>query len=204
MRSKAFEAPGSPGPSRAPIRGAVRIRTARISDLPRLVAHRRAMFFAIGGFSERDLAKADPVYRRWLRGRLRSGTAHALVAVVAGRPVGSAVSWLREDQPRPGWPSLRVPYILSVYVDPAQRGRGIASRLTKELVDWAIARGYPRSILHASTFGRSLYRKLGFRRTWEMRFGGPYRSGPAGRHPRDRPLRASGRSRPRGRRRRTR
>jgi hypothetical protein len=30
-------------------------------------------------------------------------------------------------------------------------------------------RGLSRITLHASPFGRSVYRKLGFERTWEMR-----------------------------------
>jgi GNAT superfamily N-acetyltransferase len=136
------------------------------------------MFAAIGGFSEADLEAADLVYRRWIRPRLRSGRAWAVVARARGRAVGSAVVWLRDDQPRPGSPALRIPYILSVFVDPDFRGQGIASGMTQALVGWAARRGYPRVVLHASGFGRSVYRRLGFERTWEMRFGGPYRSGP--------------------------
>jgi GNAT superfamily N-acetyltransferase len=132
------------------------------------------MWGDIGGFSEPDVAAADPVYRRWLRPRLRSGKAWAVLAMDHGGPVGSAVVWLRDDQPRPGAPGLRVPYILSVYVDPGHRGRGIASRMTGSLLEWAKGRGYPRTVLHASKLGRSVYARLGFERTWEMRYGGAY------------------------------
>jgi predicted acetyltransferase len=31
-------------------------------------------------------------------------------------------------------------------------------------------RGYPSVVLHASEEGRSVYRRLGFERTWEMRY----------------------------------
>lgn len=136
------------------------------------------MFRAIGGFTRPDLDAADPVYRRWIAARLRTGRAVAVVARRGGAPVGSAVAWLREDQPRPGAPRRLVPYLMSVFVEPAERGRGIASRMTVFLLDWARESGYPRTVLHASKFGRSVYRRLGFRRTWEMRWGPPHRSGP--------------------------
>jgi|SRR5579871_4889044 len=177
---------GDRPPGNDPRRSApVSLRSATARDVPVLVAHRRAMFFAMGGFPEAELAAADPVYRRWIRTRLASGRAHALIAETDGVPRGSAVCWLREDQPRPGSPRLRLPYILSVYVAPEHRGRGIAGRLTRGLVDWAMGQGYPRTTLHASRFGRSVYRRLGFARTWEMRFGGSHRKGPEARVPRD-------------------
>jgi len=155
-----------------------RVQGAKASDVDLLVAHRQAMFAAIGGFSPADLEASDPVYRRWIRPRLRDGRAGAVVARSGDEPVGSAVIWLREDQPRPGAPKLLVPYIMSVYVDPRFRGLGIATQLTRALIAWAAQRGYFRVLLHASVFGRSVYRRLGFERTWEMRWGGPYRSGP--------------------------
>jgi GNAT superfamily N-acetyltransferase len=161
--------PGSPRPAGA-------LRPAGLSDLDLLVAHRRAMFQDIGGFTSVDLAAADPVYRRWIRGRLRSGRAHAVVAEAAGRTIASAVVWFREDQPRPSAPTLRVPYLMSVYVEPEFRGNGIATRLTETLVERSSSHGYPRVLLHASRFGRTVYARLGFERTWEMRLGRPHRS----------------------------
>ncbi len=154
------------------------IRPARLREVGILVAHRRAMFWAIGGFSVADLDAADPVYRRWIVPRLRSGRAEGVVAWAGREPVGSAVVWYREDQPRPSAAALRIPYLMSVYVEPGFRGRGIASRLTEALVARARRHGYRRVVLHASKFGRSVYARLGFERTWEMRLGGSYQSGP--------------------------
>src|SRR5271156_760730 len=112
----------------------IRLRPGEGSDAELLVGHRRAMFAAIGGFTEKDLAEADPVYRKWIRARLRSGRAEAVMAESEGRILGSAVVWYRDDQPRPGSPALRAPYLMSVYVEPEFRGRGIATRLTSALV----------------------------------------------------------------------
>lgn len=166
-------ATGRSGDARAGAEGrAPVLRRARAADIETLVAHRRAMFFAIGGHTTAELDRADPVYRRWIRARLAERRAVAMLATRQGRPVGSAVLWLREEQPRPGRGPPGLPYVMSVFVAPAERGQGIAGRLTDALVRWARSRGYGRITLHATRFGRSVYRRLGFERTWEMRLGG--------------------------------
>ena len=177
-------------------RHAVALRRATASDLATLVAHRRAMFFALGGHGERELAASDAPYRRWIRGRLATRRAIGLVATRPGLGiVGSAVMWFREDQPRPGVRRLRVPYLMSVYVEPRSRGGGVATALTERLVAEAARLGYPRVVLHASRFGRSVYGRLGFERTWEMRYGPTYRRGPDSATPRDEAAGRRGRAR---------
>lgn len=129
------------------------------------------MWSAIGHRTEAEISEHDGRYRRWARPRLASGE---LVGVVAespeGRPVGSGLVWFRSDQPRPKIPMLTIPYILSMYTDPGWRGRGIASEIVRRLVVACRTRGYPSVVLHASEQGRSVYRHLGFERTWEMRY----------------------------------
>lgn len=167
-------------------RGGFALRAARAADLELLVAHRRRMWEAIGGgFTDAEMARHDRAYRPWLRRRLGSGLAAAVVAWEGRRAVGSGLVWLREDQPRPGSPHQRMPYILSIYTVPDRRGAGIASEVTGWLVAWAREQGYSRVLLHASRFGRGVYRRLGFARTWEMRLGGSFRHGPESRRPLD-------------------
>jgi GNAT superfamily N-acetyltransferase len=74
-----------------------------------------------------------------------------------------------EQQPRPGLPARLEPYLLSMYTDPAYRGRGLASRIVRATMTWARRNGYRRMTLHAAPLGRGVYRKHGFERTWEMR-----------------------------------
>jgi GNAT superfamily N-acetyltransferase len=138
-----------------------------------------------GGFSPKELDRHDRAYRGWLRSRLASGSAGAVVAWEGSRAVGSGLVWLREDQPRPGTTRLKMPYILSIFTVPDRRGSGIATGVTRWLVAWARTRGYQRVLLHASRFGRGVYRKLGFDRTWEMRLGGSFRHGPERKTPAD-------------------
>ena len=65
--------------------------------------------------------------------------------------------------------------LLNVYTESEWRGRGLASRLVREILDWAIARKLQRVNLHASDDGRSVYERLGFVPTNEMRFTVPVR-----------------------------
>ncbi|HWH07967.1 MAG TPA: GNAT family N-acetyltransferase, partial [Candidatus Thermoplasmatota archaeon] len=122
-----------------------------------------------GTYPETALAEADAPYRRWLRPRLRSGSLVAWVAEARGRPVASACVWVQPVQPRPTMPGGRIPYLLSVYVDPAHRGRGLATRLTKAAIAWCEAEGHAKLALHASAQGRGVYERLGFEPTTEMR-----------------------------------
>jgi GNAT superfamily N-acetyltransferase len=59
--------------------------------------------------------------------------------------------------------------ILNVYTEPEFRRRGIARQIVVTILDWAQQRGLRTINLHASNEGRSLYEKLGFEATNEMR-----------------------------------
>lgn len=116
-----------------------------------------------------DLDGADRVYRAWARTRLRKGTLQAWVAEASGEIVAGGALWLQPVQPRPGFPQGLTPYLLSMYTEPAWRGRGIARRIVQRAIAWCRAQGYPRTTLHASEMGRSVYEALGYERTWEMK-----------------------------------
>lgn len=163
------------------------LRWAGPSDVATLVEHRRRMFEAMARYAPEQLACHDGRYRRWISSRLRSGRAAAVIAWEGSRPVASAVVWLRESQPRPVSAQLVTPYILSVFVAPDRRHRGLGGQVTKALVDWSTQRGFSRVVLHASPFGRGLYERLGFERSWEMRTGGSSVPGPDPERPLDEP-----------------
>ncbi len=129
------------------------------------------MWEEIGGFTAAELDRADGAYRRWVE---RERRAHRFRAYVVeeppGRPVASGALWRSPAQPRPGALAREsMPYLLSMYTDPAERGRGIASDLVCAMVDWARAHGYRRVYLHASKLGRGVYARLGFEDGNEMR-----------------------------------
>jgi GNAT superfamily N-acetyltransferase len=148
---------------------AVRLRRATVQDLDLLVRHRRRMWEDIGGFTLAQLDAADPVYRRWARARLRSGTLVGWVAVVDGVAAASGCVWIQPVQPHPRWARGLQPYLLSMFTEPEQRGRGLAKRIVKAATEWCRTQGYPRFALHASDAGRPIYEGLGWARSWEMR-----------------------------------
>ncbi|MGP8159054.1 MAG: GNAT family N-acetyltransferase [Thermoplasmata archaeon] len=157
--------------SRLPPRTRVTYRRVTIADLPLLVDHRHRMWSDIATRSEREITEHDARFRRWARSLLANGE---LIGWVAESPTGSVIGsgcvWFHPDQPRPGIPSLVSPYILSMYTEPAWRGRGTATRIVRELVRDCRQAGYPNVELHGSRFGRRIYGRLGFERTWEMRY----------------------------------
>ena len=147
-----------------------RVRIATPKDLDLLVRHRRGMWVDISHFNEQQLDAGDRTYRRWARPRLRSGT---LVGFILEAPPGEAVAsgclWMMPRQPRPMVQSLTVPYLLSMFTEPEHRGKGYASRIVREAVQWARTHGHDAVTLHASDYGESIYRREGFKRTVEMR-----------------------------------
>ena len=61
--------------------------------------------------------------------------------------------------------------IINVFTEPKWRRRGVAELLLRRIVDWARTEEIDRIVLHASNEGRSLYERLGFVASNEMRFG---------------------------------
>jgi GNAT superfamily N-acetyltransferase len=147
-----------------------RIRPIAARDLDLLVAHRRKMWMEVHYAKKRRLDEADAVYRRWIQRQRKTRRLHGVVAVdAAGRPLASGCVWLYEVHPRPGRPGPYEPYIMSMYTEPEARGRGLATRIVRELLRWCRARGFGGAFLHASDAGRPIYAKLGFTPTREMR-----------------------------------
>ncbi len=147
-----------------------RVRLATANDLGLLVRHRRGMWVDIAHFTEAQLDAGDRGYRRWARPRLRSGTLVGFILETpGGKSVASGCLWVMPRQPRPMVRRLLVPYLMSMFTDPAHRGKGYASRIVREAVRWARTHGYDAVTLHASEYGESVYRRAGFRRTSEMR-----------------------------------
>jgi len=71
-------------------------------------------------------------------------------------------------------------HLISMWVAPGARGRGVARALVRALAAWACTRGATRVLLfvqEANTPARALYEKLGFASTGDRAPLGPGRSG---------------------------
>jgi GNAT superfamily N-acetyltransferase len=168
---------------------AFKIRKAQPEDIDLLIEHRRMMFTEMAQPNDVDLKIMEGAYRIWALDLMKRGLFHGYVVTTArGKPAASGCVWLREEQPRPGRAQSLFPYVLSVYTRPEFRRNGLASMVMEEAMDWARKEGYQRILLHASVTGRKVYRKLGWKRTWEMEyhFEPVKRSARSGRSPRAR------------------
>ncbi|MGZ3505938.1 MAG: GNAT family N-acetyltransferase [Vulcanimicrobiaceae bacterium] len=85
--------------------------------------------------------------------------ANASSIIWGERIVGTAGALVRDGYPT-AIHGIRTGYIFGVRVEPAYRGNGIATRLTRACIEIR---------LHASDAGRPIYERLGFSPTNEMR-----------------------------------
>ncbi|MGP8068969.1 MAG: GNAT family N-acetyltransferase [Candidatus Bathyarchaeia archaeon] len=124
----------------------------------------------MGEKNRAKLVEESRIFRGWLRPRLKTGRVVGWVAETGrGDIVAGGIVWLRPIVSRPGVQHLVQPFLLSMYTEPKWRGRGLASRIVDEAVKWAKKNGYKEIRLHASSIGRRVYLRRGFRRTWEMK-----------------------------------
>ncbi len=134
-----------------------------------LAEQRHRMFADMYSPPKRDLAVHDAAFPRWVRKQMRAKRLVCfLVETSDGEVVGGGSLWLRDVQPYPGFPGGKIPYLMSMYTDPAYRGSGIATLVVKRAMAWSKARGFPSMSLHASRMGKPLYEKLGWERSSEM------------------------------------
>jgi GNAT superfamily N-acetyltransferase len=155
----------------------IRLATAQDADI--IAWHRARMFQDMGDVSgdafEILRTKSRTRLEEWIEkgnyiGWLATPADHAEM-VVAGAgvqlqpilPLPVDVSTIGEGQQGT---------IVNVFTEPQWRRRGIAGLLIQEIIIWSNNERLDRLILHASDEGRSIYEKLGFAASNEMRFVG--------------------------------
>ena len=147
-----------------------RLRRASLDDLELLVRHRRGMWEEILEAPSKSMDAADRAYRRWARQRMRDREMVGwIIETDRGEAVASGCVWLMPSQPRPLWNGTVSPYLMSMYTERGHRGRGHATRITREAIRWSRAQGYTTLLLHASRFGKAIYLREGFVEANEMR-----------------------------------
>jgi GNAT superfamily N-acetyltransferase len=149
------------------------IRRATVDDVPVIVRHRRAMFTDMGHTDPAALAAMEASFAPYLARALDDGLYRGWLAQTQdGCVIASGGLIVHEWPSRPVNPAEpRRAYILNVYTEPEYRGRGIARRIMRDIVEWCRALGFRSVSLHASVFGRPLYESMGFEPTNEMRLG---------------------------------
>ena len=107
-----------------------------------------------------------------------SGEYIGWLAMSAAKPelvIAGAGVQLRRVLPHPAnehaFAEGRQAVIINVFTEPEWRRQGIGEVLMKEIIKWSKEEKLDRLVLHASKDGRSLYERLGFVLTNEMKYG---------------------------------
>jgi GNAT superfamily N-acetyltransferase len=157
------------------------IRRADVEDAAVIARHRARMFHDMGEISDEALDDFLTASQAWTERALASGEYIGWLAAAQREPaivVAGAGVQLRQVPPHPCRPSRdgvfaqgRHAIVLNVFTEPEWRNRGAAAFLMEEIVRWAREEKLDRLVLHASSQARSLYERMGFVATNEMRFG---------------------------------
>jgi GNAT superfamily N-acetyltransferase len=141
--------------------------------------HRARMFQDMGDVSGDAFEILHEKARTRLEQWIDNGNYIGWVATPADKPemiVAGAGVQLQPILPRPVDVSTigegRQGTIVNVFTEPQWRRRGIASLPIKEIIIWSKNEQIDQLVLHASDEGRSIYERLGFIASNEMRFVG--------------------------------
>lgn len=146
------------------------LKLATTADLGVLTEQRIAMYRDIHPDLALDYAGYARTYKAWVRKMMRKKKFVSFLALNRIKePVAGGSLWVRETQPSARYPGTEVPYLISMYTRPDNRGKGLATLIVKEAIRWAKEQGYTRLTLHASKMGEPVYTRLGFEPTTEMR-----------------------------------
>ncbi|MGD0611105.1 MAG: GNAT family N-acetyltransferase [Anaerolineales bacterium] len=143
------------------------IEIATAADLARIVEMKLAMFQE-GGHADLLASDAREVIQRDYRSLYRRGLARHFVMREGGRIVASAGAFLKSDLPYRYFATPFYGFIGDVYTEPAYRGRGMATQLTREAIAWLAGHGVMEVRLLAFDAARQIYIRMGFRPTDEM------------------------------------
>lgn len=154
------------------------LRRATTADSGVMARHRAEMFRDMGELPDALYDMLIDASRAYFTEAVADGRYVAWVAEArepAGAVIAGAGIQLRELLPRPDARRGRLVrgpqgLIVNVFTERPWRRRGIAAALMRELMDWCRDHGIEHLVLHASDQGRSLYEKLGFAATNEMRY----------------------------------
>jgi RimJ/RimL family protein N-acetyltransferase len=157
------------------------VRRATIEDANVIAQHRARMFQDMGEITDSAYDQFVEATRKWNERALADGEYVGWLAFPEQEPdriVAGAGVQRRLVPPHPARPAGqelfakgRHAIVLNVFTEPEWRRRGIAMLLMDAVLDWARAEQLDRLVLHASSEARSLYDRLGFVATNEMRFG---------------------------------
>lgn len=147
---------------------AITLRPLRAGDHAHVVAQREAMFREAGRHDAEAITRMSEAFAPWLAPRLADGRYFGWLAEQQGAVVaGLGMMWL-DWPPHPLHSEPGRGYLLNLWVDPAQRRRGLARQLVERSIAHAREHGVAAIVLHPTAQAEALYSALGFRVSNEM------------------------------------
>jgi GNAT superfamily N-acetyltransferase len=150
---------------------ALNIRLATPADSAIITEHRHKMFRDNDFATEEVLARMDEAFEPWVHERLSDSRYLGLLVEERNAVVAGAGVFFCDFPPHWRHAEATRAYVLNVYTDPEVRGRGLAKRLMRHILEECRKRGVSTIVLHASPQGRPLYESLGFSQSDEMMIG---------------------------------
>lgn len=127
------------------------IRLRALADAP----------YAFASTLDREHARSEDDWRRWAAGDSSSGGGATFAATDEDRWMGLVSCFVEDAHPN-------AVHLVSMWVDPAARGRGVGRRLVEAVVEWAReqgARAVHLWVADGNDAALALYRKAGFEPT---------------------------------------
>jgi GNAT superfamily N-acetyltransferase len=142
-------------------------------DVELVCAHRQRMFLEAG--HEQDVLNLMTThFRSWLERALADGSYFGAVIELDGDPIASIGLMKINWPPHPFHPKEDGRgYVLNLFVEPAHRRKGIATRLMSYADAEFTRRGLHYRILHPTKMARPMYEEAGWHRSSEMFFKAP-------------------------------
>lgn len=146
----------------------ISLRDASAADLDACATFWIAMYEEMGLFKDADFLPGWRLrFSEYFERRIAGGEARISLAVDDTGIIGTAGAMLAD-----GYPAvihgLNFGYIFGVRVEPAYRGQGLATALTRRSIAFLQQLECRRIRLHASAAGRPIYERIGFVGTNEM------------------------------------
>jgi len=146
------------------------IRPVTLNDAEKITEHRHRMFVEAGKPDDEHLKAMSSAFLAWVKTKLQANQYLGWFALDEEQVISGIGMMIIEWPPHPlHFEPLRG-YILNVFTEPHYRGQGIAKYLTQVAMDEARKRKLNLTILHATSMGKTLYEKLGFKTTNEMQW----------------------------------
>lgn len=142
---------------------AYQIRRATTVDIPKLAELRLEFLRETAAFFGHEVSPAlEKATREYIQASVPSGDFLAWLAEAEEQVIGTSGLVFFKRPPTPGSLAGLDAYILNMYTLPSWRGRGVATALLTETLEYVRTTPAKRALLRATDAGRPLYEKFGF------------------------------------------